>query len=356
MERIKIGGYWFNLSKELDKDLNNKRILYIPMFSMREYTSGLYDVAADGNVNRWIHKFSFLSYNTQIDITTPEINRIKNYDYLTKLTTYVDCRINFIESHDCYGENAGKTRINSNWLECVETQLNRKEYDIVLFEPNIIGLLSFQKATPIYWLPVSETKEVKPEFLATVSQIDKDNVAKYKTYVLSPGQQEYFPTAILDNYIFNPKLFKKLLPPLTSDENDVVVFHPFRQSDKGYESEFIFKTIQELEDEEDITIPVVYTAPNTFEAECNVRKKIKADKDKQSYYNYLYNMPVVIYLEDPNQILHTSIFEFAYFDVHLIYMKNSLFEGNYSSVYQTKFWLELENKNELNTTLMKLFS
>jgi len=115
------------------------------------------------------------------------------------------------------------------------------------------------------------------------------------------------------------------------------IFLPFRLTDTGYRIPEIMDALIELADEgEEFT--VYYTSPNDAPFEYEV-PNIKWPKDRDYYYKMLTEKPIIIYLEDPDEILHTSVLEFIEYDCRLIYLENELFrhkttEGQIGDVYE----------------------
>lgn len=324
-----------NYSSEIEKYLENKKVLYIPVISMRSRITGLYDLAADGNVNRFLSKFSQCK-NLDVDITI-SVNSI-NTEFL-KEHTYYKNTLTLLPTV-CYGNNAKETRKNPMWLAFLgSTELNN--YDVIIFEPNIIGLFDFKeyKGEVLYWMPVSSVKDIKIPFIDEFYDIDIKNVNKYKTFVASKYQQKLFPTTILDNNLFNLDIF------LTKDLNNIdfeenIIFIPFRQSDIGYNVKYIYEVLEKIKRD----FVVFYTAPNDFELEGNF-KKLKVSKHRDTYYSILRMNPIIVYLENPDVILHISLLEFLHFESRLVYFKNSLFShkdkiGEINNLSQVKEKIE----------------
>lgn len=307
--------YIINKQSCLEEFLEGKKILYIPIYSMREYDTGLYNLACDGNVNRFLSKFSQLK-SAHIDITIP-MNITKNRKWLEEKLNNLSIEYQLYETV-YYGENAGATRRNKNWIGYVESMSHL--YDVVLFEPNVIGLANLH-CEGLYWMPVSDTITGPVPFVTEFRELDIENSEKYKTFVASTNQQKLFERSYLDNNIFNPELFIDIVEPVPLPRSTLFIFNPFRQSDKGYKIKEIYEHLVDLKRK----YIVFYTAPNNFEIDLPINK-IRVTSDRQNYYNILASKPVVIYLEDPDEILHASIFEFLYFNCRLIYTKNTLFQ------------------------------
>jgi len=325
-EKKKINNFIFDLHSSLQDDLNNKKILYIPMYSMREYDTGFYNLAADGNISRFISKLS-RCHGVDLTITMPI--SVRNFHYfksLLELLVQRGCLCSYeLVVTDAYGINAKETRLNKDkWFQVISDLFETEAFQITLFEPNIIGSFLRGKDNVIYWCPVSSIAGKQIPFIDEFFQQDLENSLNFKTYVCSKKQLELLPEAFLDNDIFNPEFF------INENELDRIklnrwfVFHPFRQSDPGYQTKLIFDLLhKEFKDP-----LVLYTAPNNFEVESKVNK-LRVSSDRKTYYSILKTRPIVIYLENPDEIMHVGLLEFLYFGCHLIYPKNETFIQEY---------------------------
>lgn len=327
MER-KIGNYVVNIETGIEDEFNNNKVLYIPMYSMREYNSGKYNLAADGNVNRFLSKLS-MCVGVDLYITAPIKDNCINYDFLVnaldKLYEKKNLKAYRIVQSNCYGENALATRSNDKWKVSI-TFWEGEGFDRIIFEPNVIGNFipeSYVDKT-IYWLPVSQVKDVDIKFVAQFKNQDDENIKRYTTYVCSRGQQDLWPSTILDNKIFNPEFFIDTDGIQGIQLSDAIIFNPFRQSDLGYKIKEIYEAIKMQEAVNLCKYIVLYTAPNNFELKTSVNK-LKIESDRETYYSILKSRPIVIYLENPDEVLHVGLFEFIHFNCKLIYVKNSVF-------------------------------
>lgn len=333
----KINDFDINLHDALSKRLEHKRILYIPIYSMRSYETGLYDVSCDGNVNRFISKFSKINYKS-LTITYPE---------KTENEYFIRCFLRRVDLIKCeaYGINALATRKNEEgWFKFLH-KLDRSKYDVVLFEPNVIGKYQFEDRIKVmYWMPVSSTINNRVEFLKEFYDLDLINTLKYETFVCSKNQKELYTTAHIDNDVFANSIFidEETIYPYDSSYHyeKNIIFNPFRQSDKGYKIKELYTALEAIDKSKYI---VLYSAPNGFDVQTSI-PRMRVKTDRKIYYNILKSRPIIVYLENPDEILHTSIFEFMYFNCRLIYLKNDLFKHH-------KRIGEMKSINDLESTL-----
>jgi hypothetical protein len=305
----------------LEVHLSKKRVLYIPIVSMRSYETGEYNLAADGNVNRFLSKFS-MANSVDLTITLP-INII-NFDFITSIfNQFKDFKVNYIYT-SCYGKNANETRKNILWINFLNS-LDLTKFDTIIFEPNIIGTYNFSKSNKIiYWCPVSNTSEREISFVNEFAKLDKQTANKYMTYVCTKTQQEFLgKNSIIDTKIMIPHLFANL-------PKRKLFFIPFRQSDKGYYITEIYTILKKLEDEFDFE--VIYTAPNGFVNDIKLKNMRQVPSDRDTYYSILARQPCIPFLEDNKNILHMSLFEFDYFKCKVIGFKNDLIKFKYELV------------------------
>ncbi len=346
-EKKRINNFIFDLHSSLQDDLNDKKVLYIPMYSMREYDTGFYNLAADGNVTRFISK---LSSCHGVDLTIAMPISVRNFHYfksLLELLVQAGCLCSYeLIVTDAYGVNAKETRLNEEkWFNVITDLLREEAYQVILFEPNNIGKFLNGKDNVIYWCPVSSVKGKSIPFIDEFFQQDLENSKNFKMYVCSKKQLELFPNAFLDNDMFNPELF------INENELDRIklnrwfVFHPFRQSDPGYQTQMIFDLLHKEFFNEAL---VLYTAPNNFEIQSKVNK-IRVSSDRKTYYSILKTKPIVIYLENPDEIMHVGLLEFLHFGCHLIYPKNETFIQEFKLGELSSFNpIELEHAIKMN--------
>lgn len=321
---------------KIEEIISNKKVLYIPIVSMRDYTTGYYDLASDGNVNRFISKIS-KAENLDITIALP-IN-VERLWFIQNITDFFNVKVGFIYT-DCYLENANATRKNPKWEAFINHLAeDPNKYDLLLFEPNIIGdfnpELLFKEV--VYWCPVSNTSERIVSFVAEFGELDKRNAQKYKTFVCTKTQKKYLgKNAIVDNKVMDVKLFTKYQFPESK-----IFFIPFRQSDIGYRIPELFTILKELE--KSYNFQVLYTAPNDVISDIKLKNMERVNKDRKTYYDILSKKPCIPFLEDTKNILHMCIFEFDYFSCPVIGYPNDI----------VKFKYEINDISELKNKIIE---
>jgi len=310
-----MSDYKLNLYSYLEKEMDGKRVLLIPMVSMREYGSNVYNLSADGNLNAVITKIKLMK-SGEVYLTIPKNN--KNKEFLERELNKSKVKVNIIET-DCYATNAYETRKNHKWIKFVKDILTKKRFDLIVFTPNIIGTIGFKNIDVIYWAIVTDTIKTKLYFLDGFRKLDMELHKKYKMVVSTLNQHLLFPKSVIDNNIFSFDLID-VVPAVNKFKN--IIFVPFRQSDKYYKVKEVYRVLEKSKRFRNYTI--LYTAPNNVAIDTKI-PNVKVSNDRQSYYNILKYRPVIFYMCDPDDVIHTSMFEFIYFNCEIYYLKNSVF-------------------------------
>lgn len=320
------------LIKELDKC---SKILFIPIVSMRNHISGEYDLACDGNINRILSTISLLNENIQIDITIPK-NSINEAFILSNIKP--NQMINLIKEDYLYGINANETRRNKLWFKFINENIDK--YDKIIFEPNIIGLLNNPEDKFIYWCPVSNTINSEVSFVKEFADLDKLIAGKYTTYVCTNSQKKYLEGKSIVDISMLSNIGK-----IHALNKTKVIYLPFRLSDKGYKIEYICKILKELES--NYSFNIMYSSPNGVELPIKLNNVYKISSDRQFYNFMLSNKNVCIpFLENPDEILHMSLFEMIHNKTFVIGLKNKIFD----------FDINLNDDQELKNALITFFN
>lgn len=355
------------MANNLQNLCDNSRVLYYPIVSMRDYKTNQYDLSCDGNVNRFISFF----YQTKakfIRILLPEIKKIKpsSLEFLQKHIQNIRCFTNQ-DIEVIHGKffriNAYLTR-KSAYKNCslIRDIIESNNIDTFIYEPNSLHKnlwqLNQKNINFIYWCPVSDTKDVKPTFLKDFALDDIKCIDSSMHVVFaSIKQKQYFlelfkPSLSKEGYealnnklevrtkLIEPKYFtgsfitEQIKQRLGPTKN--FVYLPFRLSDSGYNVEFILSIIAAIR-QTGLDVKVIYSDPNNSGVFVNsdLYKDfcIKINQHgRDDYYAILkafnkhnkcgYNM-VIPYLENADDIIHASVFEFEYFEDNFIKFKTS---------------------------------
>ena len=367
--------------------IEGKKILYIPIISMRSYEDNLYDLTCDGNVNRFISNFLDIPKDVKYECsillpsslsTTPE-----SQDLIERFVKETDNKV-FIINMIAYPKGgASQLRDMNGALDIFKyIQTEFESYDTIIYESNMLGAL-IEGVKPrydfktIYWCPVSKTTEINPEFLRKYEKVDLELVTKSDTtWVASANQLEYFQNYLNKNCkqkVYNINLVTNLINPRLKifefktnawilsqtdyliSEGYKLIFLPFRLTDSGYHLNTIVNDIKTVSRAFGIKICVLYSDPNDSGVLEEESKKAgdlifkKIPKFREVYYTMLRDVDCIIpYLDDMDNILHASVFEFMHFNSKVIYLKNKFY------ILNKKY--EISSLNEFEGTLYKALS
>lgn len=348
------------MNRKFAEDIAGKRVLYIPIVSMRSYADEKYDLACDGNVNRFISNFLDLKnkeYDLSVEIVLPSCLDVTDTgnDLTHRFSIQMGNSVEIVRLSNYPKGGAGELRSlrgASNMLKEIQHLL--EGVDLVIYESNYLGLLiesikKFKKFQTGYWCPVSVTVDGCPDFLKQYQEIDKklSESADYM-WVASKKQYDFFYAHLYNKnmnvtrlsknpILMNPSLRLFAFEPnqsilnLTDDlinEGYKLVYLPFRLTDSGYVLPKILEVLRKLQ--ATYKICVLYTDPNdsgrlSTETSNNQLRFIQIPKDRNSYYTMLSEVDCVVpYLEDIDNILHAAVFELDKLNTKVISMINSV--------------------------------
>lgn len=285
-----------------------KEVLFIPIFSMRSYVTGIYKLENDGNMARIMSKLIELNYKhatvfipkLHTDITQFE-NKLKEYKK----------NVTFVESNG-YQENAAATR--SEYEEFMNEIFTKdKKYDIIISEPNILTykLVEMQKEKQfelIYWCVASITTEGMPWFVSDFSAIDTVIAQKVITACATISQVKALKGKSYVEEFYLPGFF---------DLN--IIFFPFRLTDRNYKAIEFKKRIEEMYGNKNLKdFIVLYTDMNDSGIFEDKKPFKKIPSDKELYLAILKSKPIIPYFENEEMLLHISYVEFKYYGCNIV--------------------------------------
>lgn len=313
----------YDFLKEL---FRGKAIVYVPIISCIDRDTNEYNLAADGNVNRFITTFSLCDTFKSLTIALPK-KHIEGSEKLIQefISDCNDARIVWIED---FGKHAKDQRMNYDIVDSIYQGIKDLDCDLYLFESQLLGLELNRYAGKqlVWWNPVSATDTKTRIFLkgyGTLNEIVMD-ISDY-TIVASPDQLEYYGYSYKysDKLIYIDKLMDRTLRYFEYElDNDVlkyssydkkVFFLPYRLTDEGYQFD---KVIEYMSKEKDWI--ALYTDPNESHAidylDESIRDKfVKVSSKRNTYYTILdYVDAVIPYFEDLEFINHAAIHEFKH--------------------------------------------
>lgn len=314
------------MKQQLERIMNNKDVLFVPVYSARSYKTGAYDLAVDGNMSRVLMKV-LKSQANHIDIFVPDnCENIRLIEDIL-LRNKKDSSVYLLPVK--YGKNAHETRNMANqFYGYINHQIARRRYDLIIVEIDSLmyalsrGYLKLpvenKKLEIIYWtniwLPGGEMwNKADPDYIITIAE-------KYKTACIIKEQVDlYKGKSFYDEYVYYPEYFEKK-----------TIFFPFRLSDKDYHAAEFADAIKMLLEEGVNNFEVLFTDPNDsgyFDG-FDEGIFIKVPPTKAVYNAILKGKPVIPYFSDINQNSHSNIFDFLYYGCDIITFENNICKGH----------------------------
>lgn len=318
----------------MKKIFANKDIVYVPIVSMRSYSTGKYNLDSDGNVNRAV---SFFTENPLGKPHSATIILPANYEGSNFHEKFRKADV--ITKFGKYPENAKATRedsdnILSNRLREMFEIMPEKEYDTIIVESPAL-FKKIKEFWPdafdvVFWNPVSRTINSKPTFMSdeALDELDQVSVDSDLLIVATKSQAEYYEKTYKKNsFVFSNFILKK---DVTYDKQEVEhiqeffnkmfngmdkYFFPFRLTDKGYRFQetvdFLVKT--------DKPFVIFFTDPNEsgiindeFKAKYDKVKHffVKVPTDRKTIYSFMKAVPCIY--NESYDIHHASLEEIKY--------------------------------------------
>lgn len=304
---------------QIEDLMKNKNVLMIPVYSTRSYTTGVYDLAADGNVTKFLMKI-ISSDAKSIDVLYPQ--KSVNLDFA--INVLKRCGISNVRWIDCeFGKNAHETRMSGKiFLDKIRDLFVKGfYYDIIISEVDTLAKFCIKnnyefcnKENFVYWAGswnADGTRWDEPgHYLA-----NKKIASQVVTPCLLAGQPAiYKGKSFYDTCDYMPVFFDK-----------ATIFFPFRLSDKSYKAEHFLSVVKELAKQRDDFV-VLYTDPNDSCLWDNEDKNvfIKVPKNKFVYLSILKGKPIIPFFDNPEVNYHTNIFEFLFYGCDIITFENDL--------------------------------
>lgn len=315
--------YNLQIHNNLASELQGNKVLIITVYSMRDYETGLYDLNCDGNFHIVMNLLSLLDETTQITLTMPPRSLCKSWaGPRVNYTPHLNCEIEFL-SCEAYGKNAQQTRLNKEGWESFLNNEDLQQYDLILFSPQTCYPTLEKLDRPlIYWMYHSRTESYNPEYLHPVNAWDKYIAEHCRTFVASYNQLQYGSDLEIDNAWYNTeymnKVYKTFLKEAAPPFPSPTIFIPFRQNHAGYRLPELFAALAELED----AFIILYSAPNGVVIDELPDYALHVKLDKATYINTLRRKPLIPLLENVDDLLHYSMYEFAHLGAKVLTLPN----------------------------------
>ena len=317
--------YSYTFFNEIIRD---RVILYIPIISCINRDTQEYNLAADGNVNRFITTFCKCSSYWSMYLVLPK-KIIKDSDKMIKeFGKYQNLHLIY---SDNFGIHAGEQRNKDEVVNALYEEIKDIDFDICIFESQKLGL-KIMNDNPdkmnIWWNPVSKTNEKTRIFLEGYDEINSQIISMVDYMIVaSPDQLEYYKDynkklIYLDKLIdrryvyFDYHIDADILEKNDTIFKDKIKFYlPFRLTDEGYKFDKVLEYIDKVckRNKWDDYV-ILYTDPNNSHVIDNLKNKkhfYKVSSNRDTYYTILdYIECIIPYFEDLEFINHAAIHEF----------------------------------------------
>lgn len=308
--------------------IKNRNVLYIPIISCINRDTNEYNLAADGNVNRFITTFSICNTYKKLTIILPSKHIRGSEEIINK---FKNSKIDIIYSNN-FGIHAGEQRNKDEVVLGMFFDIQSIDYDICIFESQKLGLklINTNKDKEyIFWNPVSKVNNKTRIFLEGYDTINAELYDKSNYMIIaSPDQREYYSSINInfDKLIYLDKLIDRDLEyfsyevdyPLIEtfkNINKKIFYLPFRLTDEGYKFDKVIEYLNNIKED----FIVLYTDPNNSHIidkdkeneDLFNNKFIKVSSNRNTYYTILDYIPcTILYFEDLEFINHAAIHEF----------------------------------------------
>lgn len=305
---------------KIEKMMENKTVLMIPVYSTRSYDDNCYNLLADGNMSKYLMKI--------LNCKAKEIDIFYPFNSTGIITIQKIINNNCNNKVNCmpvkYGINAHETRnMGETFLEYILQ--TSKKYDLIIFEidtlpHNYKRLFSrgYTLDNLLYWVGSWNADGTRWDELEH-TKYNKQIAQEINTICIIPNQKNiYGGKTEYDECIYNPKYFEKK-----------IIFFPFRLSDKSYKPDLFKEMINKLLLENCDNFVVIYTDPNDSHLfdDKNSEIYIKIPSNKYVYLSMLKSKPIIPYFDNPEVNYHSNIYEFIYYGCNVIMYNNNIFNG-----------------------------
>lgn len=313
------------LNNTLFKD---KSIVYVPIISCINRDTNEYNLAADGNVNRFITTFCKCDSFKKLTIFLPKKHVKDSEKIITEFADEFGADLVWIED---FGIHAKDQRVNENIVDKIYAKIKELDFDLCLFESQALGLkLAETKKQLVWWNPVSATETKTREFLIGYEETNAKVISVSDYMIIASQDQIKYYSNVSEKLIYIDVLIDRTLKFFNyqidedvlkySKYKDKLFFLPFRLTDSGYKFD---KVLEYLKKEKENWI-ALYTDPNNSHVidcldETIKSKFIKVDSKRDTYYTILdHTNATILYFEDLEFINHAAIHEFKQSNCNVI--------------------------------------
>jgi hypothetical protein len=308
-------------------------VLWLPIFSMRSYDTGMYSILKDGNFQLTLSRILASDFDSITVAYPTDSSDFEEFEQ--RVADLANGRnIYFQPMH--YGANAVETR-EKFWTLNYDFFYSELILDYDLLITDITGYAG----TMSYDIPfinnfnITKLPELDRPYIDKFFETDIKNIeaeASLFTTVINPRQREYILQVaphLKDKVVAYTKVAHYDLMPTGDHKTRVfdtafsmrTIFWPFRISDKAYKWDQFLEMF--IENKLDKRYKIVITDPNdSYKGDHKFVKKVKMTKDE--YYEYLLKKPIIVMLDEIDTVLHPGTIEFFFYGCNVITLLNEL--------------------------------
>lgn len=315
---------------KLNEMLKGKYVLFIPVYSMRSYKTGKYNLTKDGNFMRVLSKAMSCGC-AHAQILLPTADKIDDVVEMTSMLRELgitkNCKVRTPMIGN-YGCSALETRESTTLLD-ESLRYLIQQADVIVSEPQVTTKQIFDEynlsdCELIYWTVASVSEQGTPWFVKKFKRADRELACLMPTACVSQGQVTALGGKSFLTSFYNPSL---------TDEE--IIFFPFRLSDPSYRADFMAYIVRRLSRETQNCFKVFVTDPNDASRtndiaadllRCPNVKKIPSDHDILTAI--LKGKPTIPCFEQLDTVRHISTEEMVYYGCNFICPVNETYKGH----------------------------
>lgn len=309
----------------IKKRMECVKTLFIPIYSMRSYETGLFDILCDGNMARVLNMCK--DNESQIVYVAIPEERLLKEGCIEQLYKFIELHnitdIEFVQFKG-YKENAAATRDSVSFNSQVVDFVNKNDISLLVVEPNLLIkhlLLSnndkirslIERDRVIYWCVASATTIDVPWFVMGRVQSDIELSRLLPTACAVESQVGFLKGKSYVEEFYNPENFDMK-----------IIFFPFRISDRSYRFNSLVEMVRKLVKEGIYNFKVLLTDPNNSleDIEDDIKDMFEViPSSKLIYLAILKGRPIIPYFENADVVKHISICEMLYYKCNIITFK-----------------------------------
>lgn len=282
-----------------EKIVTGKKVVFAPVYSMRSYETGEYNLEADGNFNRVMSVIRKYKPKTAY-VLLPERSYLCDYTFMLMLQRIQGVEVVFVPS-ELYGVNAAMTRQSTATLP---ESIEEVKFDTLISEPQVFTqhYMKCERDFDLYyWCVATSTDKWPIWFVDRYKDTDRLIASVVPTIVATEAQKDALGgKAFVDDFYISEKQPK-------------TIYFPFRLSDPDYEFESLELILNRLNargyrTKFNVLVPDINDSMSRLDTAINsLVTKVPAD---HAVYNAIISgKPIVPYFEHMDRLPHISIYE-----------------------------------------------